>query len=60
MQGCISALKREGNSAVHERLQEVKGEMILAGLKWNKRTHALFVEAHLLEGNTQVSKQPLY
>ena len=37
-----------------ETLQEVKGDMIKAGLKWNKRTHTLFVEVHLLECNTEV------
>lgn len=37
-----------------ETLQEVKGDMIRAGLKWNKRTHTLFVEVHLLECNTEV------
>lgn len=40
---------------MHETLQEVKGDMIKAGLKWNKRTHSLFVDVHLLEGNTEVS-----
>ncbi len=54
-QGCIWALRREGGNAVVETLQEVKGDMIKAGLKWNKRTHALFVDVHLLECNTEVS-----
>jgi hypothetical protein len=39
---------------VYQKLQELKGDMIMAGLKWNKRTHAIFVEAHCLEGNTEV------
>ncbi|CAL8467194.1 g6730 [Coccomyxa elongata] len=52
-QGCIWALKRDGGNAVVETLQEVKGDMIRAGLKWNKRTHTLFVEVHLLECNTE-------
>ena len=44
-----------GGSAVFEKLQEIKGDMIKAGLKFNKRTHALFVEAHTLDCNTEVS-----
>ena len=58
LQGCIIAMQREdgsGGSAVYEKLQEIKGDMIKAGLKFNKRTHALFVEAHILDCNTEVS-----
>ena len=53
LQGCLKAMQ-VGGSAVYEQLQEVKGDMIKAGLKFNKRTHALFVEVHLTEGNTEV------
>ena len=49
-----------GGSAVFEKLQEIKGDMIKAGLKFNKRTHALFVEAHILDSNTEVSHVNLF
>lgn len=61
LQGCIWAMQQGGNAgghAVHEVLQEIKGDMIKAGLRFNKRTHALFVEAHLLEGNAEVGGRP--
>ncbi len=60
-QGCIMAIQRgdsAGGSAVYETLQEVKGDMIKAGLRFNKRTHALFVEAHLLECNAEAGPPP--
>lgn len=41
---------------MYEVLQEIKGAMIQAGLKFNKRTHALFVEAHLLESNAEACR----
>ncbi len=51
---------REDGNAVYETLQEIKGDMIIAGLKFNKTTHALFVEVHLLTGQVEVRRCPLF
>ena len=53
LQGCLRHVREDGN-AVYETLQEIKGDMIIAGLKFNKTTHALFVEVYLLTGHVEV------
>jgi hypothetical protein len=52
-QGCLRHVQEDGN-AVYEILQEIKGDMIIAGLKFNKTTHALFVEVHLMMNEVEV------
>ena len=52
-QGCLRHAQEDGN-AVYEILQEIKGDMIIAGLKFNKTTHALFVEVHLMMNEVEV------
>ena len=53
LQGCLRHVQEDGN-AVYETLQEIKGDMIIAGLKFNKTTHTLFVEVYLLTGQVEV------
>ena len=53
LQGCLKHAE-EGGNAVYEKLQEVKGDIIMAGLKFNKITHALFVEVHLMANEIEV------
>ena len=57
LQGCLRHVREDGN-AVYETLQEIKGDMIIAGLKFNKTTHALFVEVYLLTGHVEVGFCP--
>ena len=53
LQGCLKHAEEDGN-AVYEKLQEIKGDIIMAGLKFNKITHALFVEVHLMANEIEV------
>ena len=53
LQGCLKHAE-EGGNAVYEKLQEIKGDIIMAGLKFNKITHALFVEVHLMANEIEV------
>ena len=53
LQGCLKHVHEDGN-AVYEMLQEIKGDMIIGGVKFNKTTHSLFVQVYLLMAQVEV------
>lgn len=38
----------------------MKGDIIMAGLRYNKTTHALFVEVHLMSNEADVGPHPSF
>lgn len=57
-QGCIYQIDVRKDPSGYELLPTLLGDMISAGLRPNKATHALFCEAYLLEGLAEVGRPP--
>jgi hypothetical protein len=55
-QGCIYQVDVRRDPAGYELLPTLLGDMIAAGLRPNKATHALFCEAYLMEELGEVCK----